>query len=279
MQLRFSHAAALGAAALLSLGSAGARAASPCVQANQEAQDLTNKGKFREARAQLLVCAARSCNAVIRNDCERWLKELDDKTPTIIVRLVDSRGQDVLGATVTIDDARIDLDGKPVAVDPGPRAIKARAKGGAQADAKVLTAQGEKGRVIEVRFTTELGQDGMPLAGSAPSEPPPPPPPPPSGDGAPVLPIVLAAVGGVALGGFVYFEITGHSAYGDLENTCAKTKEGCSDAEIDPVKSKFLGAGITLGIAVVALGASAILYFTRARPSSAAFQLSPVIRF
>lgn len=282
MQLRSPHAAALVAFASLSLASAAdAYAANACIEANQEAQDLRDKGRFREARAQLLVCAQKSCNAVIRNDCEKWLKELDEKTPTVIVRVVDARGQDVLGARVTIDGARVELDGKPVSVDPGQRTIKARARSGDVAEAKVLTAQGEKDRVVEVKFTTELTAEGTPAVA-------------PSGEGdkrpdkdkdrveespRPVLPITLAAVGAVAAGAFVFFEITGHSDYGDLEDGCAKQPRGCSDAEIDPVKSKFVAAGISLGVSVVALGAAAIVYFMRPKAADTALRFSPVIRF
>lgn len=277
-------------AAALSIALAGeAQAASPCVQANQEAQELREKGRLREARAELLVCAQKSCNAVVRADCERWLKEVDEQTPTIVVRLVDARGQDVLGARVTIDEARIELDGKPVQVDPGQRTIKARARSGDIAETKVLMAQGEKARVIEVRFTTELAPDGTRSSGAPPKSdaksegdrtgPEKPPVDPGRSSGVPVLPLTLAVVGGVALGAFGFFEITGQSAYSDLENGCKQTTAGCSDAEIDPVRSKFVAAGVSLGVSVVAFGAAAILYLTRAKPQDTALRFSPVLRF
>lgn len=279
MQLRFLHAAALIAAALVSLASADARAANVCVQANQEAQDLRTAGKFREARAQLLVCAAKSCNTVIRNDCEKWIRDLDEKTPTIIVRVVDARGQDVLDARVTIDDARIELNGKPVQVDPGQRTIKARTKNG-EGETKVLTAQGEKDRVVEVKLPAERSHGNGNGNGntSAPIEGPKETPAPPPGSPTPILALTLGAVGVVALGAFGFFELTGHSDFNDLKDGCGKTGT-CTDAEIDPVKSKFVAAGVSLGVSVVALGAAAILYLTRPKSTDTAFRFSPVIRF
>lgn len=292
MQLRFVPAAALLAAAFVSLDAA---AAPPCVAAADSAQDLRKAGKFREARAQLLVCSQKSCNSVVRSDCEKWLKEVDEQTPSVIVRTVDARGQDVLGARVTIDDALVELDGKPVQVDPGQRLIKARAKSGAVAESKVLIAQGEKSRVIEIKFTTGLNQDGTALGGTS-TEPPPSsdtgassgpsgnngkaPSDHDDGRGAtPVVPITLAVVGAIALGAFAFFEISGQSGYSDLEDHCKKQPGGCSDDQIDPVRGKFVAAGVSLGISVVALGAAAVLYFTRKPSSSSASQLSPVLRF
>jgi hypothetical protein len=281
LQLRFPHAAALVAAALFSQAN-DAHAANACVQANQEAQDLRRTGKLRESRAQLLVCAAKNCNATIRSDCEKWLKEVDDETPTVTVRVVDARGHDVVGATVTIDDARIELDGKPVQVDPGPRTIKARAKSGDVAETKALTVLKEKARIIELKFTTDLNADGSrangssaPTGGGATETPPPPPSPPP-----PYVAITLAAAGGIALGAFAFFEVTGHSAYDDLKTGCGATDAGCTDAQIDPVKGKFVAAGVSLIIATIALGGAAIVYFTgKSSAKTTALSLSPVIRF
>jgi hypothetical protein len=286
LQLRLRHAAALVASAFVSFASVAEAAPNACVQANQDAQDLRNKGQLREARAQLLVCANKSCNAVIRGDCEKWLKEVDEETPSIVVRVVDSRGQDVLGANVTVDGARIELDGKPVSVDPGQRTIKARAKSGDVAEAKVLVVQREKARVIEVKLANELSPDGTRLeatprgdGSSAPSHPPAGESTPTTG-GWPTIPITLGAIGVVALGAFAFFEITGQSAYRDLENGCGRTKS-CRDTDIDPVKSKFVAAGVSLGVGVLALGAAAVVYFTSKSSASAssALRFSPVIRF
>lgn len=283
MRLTFPHAMALVAAVLvvLTLG-ASARAAGQCREAAESAQDLRKANKLREARAQLLVCAGKSCKEPIKSDCEKWLKEVDEITPSIIVRAVDASGKDVLGVRVTIDETAIELDGAPVQVDPGQRTIRARAKSGDVAEQKTLVAQGEKNRVIEIRFTKELAQDGT--SGDKTAKPPKPPPetdakPPPAEGGSNVVPITLAAIGGVSLATFAYFQIAGHSSYGDLENGCAKTSAGCTDNDIDPVKTKFVAAGISLGIAVVALGAAAVVYFTSSSKTASFRPFSPVLRF
>ncbi|MBX3224571.1 MAG: hypothetical protein KF795_28915 [Labilithrix sp.] len=285
MRLRGNLAALLGAAAI-SLFCAPARAASPCVTAADEAQDLRGRGKLREARASLLVCASRSCNPVVRADCERWLKEVDEATPSIVVRAVDSRGRDVLGARVTIDGAAIKLDGSPVEVDPGRRVLRAKTRAGDVAEQTTLVALGEKARVVELRFDRPLQQDGARLPSDRRHEPPTnegtPGDRPPAGDEdarAPsnALPIALAAVGGVALGAFGYFELSGQAGYADLESGCYRTAAKCAPAEVDPVRQQFVFAGISLGVSLVALGAAAIVYFT-SKPSSTA-RLDRVLTF
>lgn len=67
-------------ASLLVLGAArDAFAANACVSAADKGQDLRSAGKLDDARAQFLVCAKPACNRVVRADCERWVKELDDE--------------------------------------------------------------------------------------------------------------------------------------------------------------------------------------------------------
>ena len=59
--------------------STDAFAATACVNAADKGQDLRSAGKLDEARAQFLVCAKPACNRVVRADCERWVKEIDEE--------------------------------------------------------------------------------------------------------------------------------------------------------------------------------------------------------
>jgi hypothetical protein len=267
------------AAALLFFGTS-ASAANPCLTAADNAQDLRAANKLREARAALLVCAQKSCNAVVRSDCTRWLREVDEQTPSIVVRALDARGRDVVGVRVTIDDAPIELDGAPVQLDPGQHLVRAKARCGDTAEQKVLVALSEKARLFEVRFDVPLEQDGTRIAeaGAKPKAPPEekpekpeePKPAPPAGPSN-VVPLVLTVIGVAALGSFGYFEYVGQSKYSELEDGCAKRPGKCTPEETSPVRAQFVGAGISLGVAAVALVAAAIVHFTR-KPSSTAFQ-------
>lgn len=262
------RAVSLGAALASSLVLGSASAANRCVDAATSAQDLRSQSKLVEARTQLVTCSQKSCNAVVRGDCERWLKEVDDATPTVIVRVVDPRG-DVVGANVTIDDAPITLDGMPVPVDPGPRVLKVRASSGETMEQSALVAQGEKGRIIEIRFDHEVAHEGPPVSKPTPQAAPEAP--------SNVVPITLAAVGAAAVVSFVVFEALGQSGYSNLKDTCAKTT-GCGDSDIDPVKTQFTIAGVSLIIAGVALAAAGVVYFTR-KSSASPTAFAPVLRF
>jgi hypothetical protein len=245
----------------LVFAAASAHAAGPCVAAADRAQDLRVANKLRAARAELLTCSASTCNAVVRADCERWLREVDAQTPSLVVRVVDARGRDVVGAHVTLDDnTAVVLDGSSLAVDPGTHVVRAHTDGGDSAQQKIAISLGEKSRGVEVRFDASLEEDGS----RSPAPPPPratispvsSPPPAPSG-GSLVVPIVLGSIGVAALGAFGWFEVTGESAYRGLENGCGRTRS-CTDADTDPVRAKFVGASVALGVSAVALGAAVV---------------------
>lgn len=267
---------ALAIAIAVSAYAPSARAANTCLTANDAAQDLRNAGKLREARAQLLVCSRPSCNAVVRADCEKWLKEVDAQMPSLVVRTVDSRGRDVMNARVTIDETTIDLDGNAVPVDPGQHVIRAKAKSGDIAEQKALVVIGEKARVIEIRFNAELTQDGLKQEPIKPPNNDDPPKDnrdtrgagPSSGESPRVVPLLLAGIGVVSLGVFGFLEISAQSDFSDLKDTCAPK---CPPSRTEPVKDKFVAASVMLGVSAVALGAAAILYFTgRSKPVSTA---------
>jgi hypothetical protein len=252
-------------------------AANACVTASSDAQDLRAANRLREARAALLVCSAATCNPVVRSNCEKWLAEVEEKQPTVIVRALDRAGREAAGARSTIDDRPVELDGKAVAVDPGWHVLRATL-GENVAEAKILVALGEKGRVLEIRLSPRPTSEAS--FREEPAAPPPPRPAPP--DAARphrdlTLPLALGGVGIVALGSFVLFEIVGHSNYADLERGCFVTKT-CTNADEDPVKAQFVVAGVSVAVAAVALTAAAIVYFTGDRPSANAVRRAPARR-
>jgi hypothetical protein len=271
--------AKLGSALLATtmLVSPASEAANACVRAADKAQDLRSEGKLGAARKELLSCAQKSCNAVVRADCERWLREVDDQTPTVLVQARDTRGRDVVGARVTVDDVEIDwLGGTPTALDPGTHVVRATARSGATAEQTTVLTLGDKARVVRLRFATALDEDGSRVATTAPAAPAAPAPLVLAKEPArplPVAPLILGGVGAAALGAFGYFEIEGQSAYAGLENGCGRTHT-CTDAQTSEVRGQFVGAGVALGVAVVALGTAAVLYFTSrtAHPTTTALR-------
>jgi hypothetical protein len=68
-----------------------------------------------------------------------------------------------------------------------------------------------------------------------------------------------AGLGVVAAGGFAAFAIAGASGKSDLE----QCRPDCSASDISDVRARFITADVFLGVSLVALGATAILYLTR----------------
>jgi hypothetical protein len=82
-----------------------------------------------------------------------------------------------------------------------------------------------------------------------------------------ILSYVIGGVGLVATGSFAYFGIEGRSQASTLAQGCGATKS-CTDAQVDPVHAELVAADVSLGIAIVSLGAAAWLFFSH--PNSAA---------
>ena len=71
--------------------------------------------------------------------------------------------------------------------------------------------------------------------------------------GLPASVYILGGLGIVALGSFGYFGVTAIRQRDDLESDCAP---GCSQDDKDSVDRKLLIADISLGVAVLSLGAA-----------------------
>src|SRR5580704_10844756 len=86
--------------ALLTLTPArAARAADPtvpeCLTASEASLKLRSEHKLRQARAQVLVCAASTCPAEVREDCTRRMDQLIAAAPTIVFEAKDGAGREL----------------------------------------------------------------------------------------------------------------------------------------------------------------------------------------
>ena len=112
--------------------------------------------------------------------------------------------------------------------------------------------------------------------GPAPTPPPPPAPPPdPPGPSSPsriTAPfVVTASIAVVGLGVFTGLEIVAQPEYSKLK----MCMPGCDPDKVDSTRSKFVGAGIALGIGATALAVATVIFVTHSpSPSSAAKRAS-----
>lgn len=261
-----------GSCALLWLASVAAAPApkAACIQASELGQDARDQGKPLAARQQFLACAITTCPEVVRRQCQRWLTEVEARIPTLLLRVRDPRGQDVVDAQVTVDGRPVPeaLSGRAVAVDPGLHVFRLVRPSGEGITVHVLAREGEKDRLVDAVFPDpvlapephQVGALSAPLpppAGAeSPSQSPQPAPavPPLTSTGAspfPWLPAGLTAAAVAGGAGFVGFGLTARADVERLRTTCAPA---CSAAELSTVKTHEAIANVSLGVAGVAGG-------------------------
>jgi hypothetical protein len=223
-----------------------------CLQAADHGQDQRAASKLREARETFLTCAVDACPAVIRSDCARWVTELDGEIPSIVVR-VTRAGSDLVGAKVSVDGVAVEAasDGKPIPLDPGTHTLVITLEGSAPVTQTLVVVTGERNRVVTVdvpsnetttKTTTSSTTSTTKDIPAAPKSE--------ESAHAPAWAWIAGGVGVVALGGFVFFALSGKKDISHAEDTCAPY---CSDDVVNSAHRKLVIGDISLGVAVVAL--------------------------
>ena len=228
-----------------------------CITAFDDAQRLRDEGKFVNARGRALVCVRNACPAVLRADCATWLANIEASLPTVTLSATDREGHDLSAVDVEVDGVlRTEaLEGKAIAVDPGPHVFRFVAKDRPPSEVRVILHQGERNRQVSAVLDAAAGA-AVPMA-SATSEPG------PTSSSRPVLMTgyITAGAGLLLLGGASYAWISGSNALSDLRSSCGKTST-CSQGQVDDVRNRYIigdTAGPLGGIAV-ALGAYLVLF-------------------
>jgi len=230
-----------------------------CPTASEEAQRLRDKNRYLEARELLRRCSQQSCPAIVRKDCAKWLVEIDESMPTIVIAAQDGAGADLAEVNVQLDGDVIAtrVDGRPIAIDPGEHVLRAETEGQPPITQKLIARVNERNRLVRLSFSPP---EEPPPAAPLPEKPPAPAPPPPEGRGVPTVSWVLGGIGLVGLGGFAYFGLTGKTELSNLRSSCAPY---CDQQQLDGVRSGMLVADISLGVGVLALGVATVLAIGR----------------
>jgi hypothetical protein len=256
-----------------------------CAAAAEDGQRLAAEGKLSSAREKLLSCARPQCRSLISKDCQKWLEEVDERTPTIVVAAVDTNGKDVVDVRVLIDGVVLaeHFDGRALAIDPGAHVIRVETASGLEAEERLMAREGEKERIVRLRVDAHSANPASPgqvtpLAGGAPPTPAPAsagfpgaggathaalPEPNPS-SGRTTATYAVGALGIAGLATFAAFGVKGVVDRADLINAC---KPSCSPSQIDAVHREFLVADVALAVGGVATGIVAWLLLTRERPT------------
>jgi hypothetical protein len=237
-----------------------------CANAYEQAQRTRNEGLFRASREHMLVCADDACPKVLRNECVKWLGELDNAMPTVLVIAKDDKGNELSDVSVSVDGTKLvdHLDGKALAVDPGSRTFRFARAGSDSIEQKVLIREGEKRRVLNVTFT-------IPGAPSTPA----PIKDEPSPSSVPTATWILGGVGVVALAVSVPMYASYFRQKTDLDDGCGRTST-CDPAEVDPEKRQLIYANVTSAIGAVAIGAAVVIWAAAPAKSNVTAGIAPM---
>ena len=135
-----------------------------CIDASTQGQTLRQQGHLLDARDRMIACSRDACPAVVRSHCVRWLGELDNRIPSVVVRAQDGAGTDLFDARVLIDGRPGKLDGRAVSLDPGEHVVTVESGAGRMQE-RVILVEGEASRLVMLR-----------PGRARPGSPPPPPP-------------------------------------------------------------------------------------------------------
>ena len=207
--------------------------AEQCVQAYEDGQQARKRGELKKAAEAFTVCAAESCPDLTKSDCVQWLGEVEALRPTILLVLIDEQGKDVANAKVFVDGElhSESLDGKALALDPGPHKIRIVAAGKPELTEELVVREGDKLRKVEL---TLGAASGVSTSGT-------------------ISPFtwVLAGIGGASL---VTFATVG--GLGLAGRSCAPT---CTDDEVAAIETKFIVADVFLAVGLTSLAAGLVV--------------------
>ncbi len=250
----------LGVIAALVAAPSVARAANveACVDAAEKSQQLRDDGQLLEAKEKLVTCSAAGCPGAVAKQCARWLQEVEQSLPSIVVRVRDQAGKDVVDATISIDGTvrAAHADGRPIALNPGAHTIVVRRDGAADAEEKLVVVAGEKNRVIPIESKPAAVGPKTP-----PDQPPVEPPKDGGSGGGFKFPWISGVFFGIGVAGFVGTAILVPMASGEAKDLRATCSPNCAQSDVDAVQTKITAANVLLfvGIGGVAAGLTAMI--------------------
>ena len=226
-----------------------------CADNYRNAQIQRKNGALKRARESLLVCVSDRCPAVLQPDCTRWLTEVEAALPSIAFAAKGADSNDVTTVRVTMDGQLLTdtIDGKSIPVDPGSHTLRFEHEGEEPIEQTIIVREGEKARVVTVSWAKTQAAGPSEAPASRPRSGPPP------------TAWVLGGVGAGALATFGVLALHGMSRRSDLEKECFGS---CRQEQVDSIKTELTIADVALGVGVVSLGVSAVLFLTSGGRSS-----------
>jgi len=216
---------------------------SACVAALDEAQASRAGHKLLASRASYVTCSHEACPDMVRDDCSKGLREVDEALPSLVLSAsVD--GKDATDARVMLDGERLagGLDGRAIPVDPGPHVARFERPGSGPVEVKIVAREGEKNRLVTGTFVIPRAEAKQ-VKGE--------------GSSFPFVPVAFAATGALALGGAFLMHVDMTDRANELGNACAPR---CSQSDRDALSDRLVLRNVSLGVGIGALVAAAVTY-------------------
>lgn len=223
-----------------------------CANAYEQAQRTRNEGLLRASRDHLLVCAHDACPAVLRTECVKWLGEIEQALPTVVV-IADAGGAEVFDVSVAIDGTKVldRLDGKALAVDPGVHTFRFAREGSDAIEQKLLIREGEKRRPLRVSFAVAqkpvLAPDERGVGASA---------------RVPAATWILGGIGVASLGAAVPLYLAAADAKSELDADPCAARGTCDPDHVATVKRRYVYGDVAAIFGAAALVGAAVVWFT-----------------
>jgi len=227
-----------------------------CIGEHVEAQLLRKQGRLLAARDRLVACAEPTCPELVREECSALARELEVAQPSVILSALDADGQPTSEPVVSIDGLTelVPLDGHPILLDPGAHQLRFQHPEGWIREVEFVLEESEHERRVVADFRPREDSDSGLGERRWPSN----------------VMLVSAGVATVALGSFTYFALAGRS----VESALDRCKPNCENRDdVDRMRSRYLIADVSLGVALVSLGVGA--YAWTQRPSVSAVDHPP----
>jgi hypothetical protein len=249
----------VGSAALCSI--AAAAESTTCTDSYEKAQENRAASHLKAALVELKACVAPDCPKFMRDDCARWMDQVESALPTVVFA-ARRAGEDLTDVEVSCDGAPLvkSLDGKAVPMDPGLHEFSFNTSGSPPAHRQMLIRQGERNRIIDIAFGVVHEEAPAPPPAAASVEVNVPAQPAPPSAIMRYLPYGLAGLGVLGGAGFALFGIEGNNQRKDLERTCSPY---CESSQVSSVRTKYAVADTFLAVGIVSVGVATYLFLTR----------------
>jgi hypothetical protein len=129
-----------------------------CVNAADEGQSRRDDGQYRAARACCVTCSRDVCPNIVAQSCMRWLREIGQDAPTVVLGARDEQGADLTDVRVSLDGSPFatQLDGRPIEVAAGEHVFRFDRDAAIAVEKRLVLRAGEKARVVAVTLRSAL---------------------------------------------------------------------------------------------------------------------------